>query len=180
MALALLAGMTDWAAAVSASFIPDDCGKNPCTCFIQILDQGGFVKGIINLLKDQEYLDKKIKTAQFTRQVMDAAIVFQEDHLLPPTGTMDDTTLTILIWGITPEELDEVMPIVPGSPETYPDMCYVPSDGGKKRHSNPLCSDMYDPRKVSIRNAAALGYDACSKCARNTESFLHPAKGDEE
>ena len=41
---------------------------------------------------------------------------------------------------------------------------YIPTDGGKKRHSNPECSGMHDPRKVSDRNAEELGFDPCKKC----------------
>ena len=86
---------------------------------------------------------------------------------------MDDDTLTLLIWGILPNELDKVMPVQRYDPSTYPDMVYVPTDGGKKRHQGPECCDMYDPRKVSIRNAAALRYDACKICEVEREKLLH-------
>jgi len=157
----------------SQSYIPDDCGNTDCTCFIQLGDTGGFVKGIIKLLKEQGYLDKKAKTAQFTPEVEAAVLSFQNDNGLPLTGTMDDDTLTLLIWGILPNELDKVMPVQRYDPSTYPDMVYVPTDGGKKRHQDPECCDMYDPRKVSIRNAAALRYDACKICEVEREKLLH-------
>lgn len=161
------------AIATSLSYIPDDCGNTDCTCFVQRGDTGGFVKGIIGLLKDQGYLDRKAKSAQFTEEVEKAVISFQTDNQLPPTGTMDDDTLTLLIWGMLPQDLDRVMPIKKNDPATFPDTVYVPTDGGKKRHSKPECSDMYDPRKVSIRNAEALGYGACSKCEKDRERTLH-------
>ena len=35
---------------------------------------------------------------------------------------------------------------------------------GKKYHSNPKCSNMQDPRKVSLSEARSMGYTACKKC----------------
>lgn len=173
MILMVLASVPAFALTESQSYIPDDCGNSDCTCFIQIGDTGGFVKGIIKKLKEQGYLNKKSKASQFTKEVEAAIITLQKENGLPQTGTLDDDTLTLLIWGMLPQELDAVMPVVHGDPSTFPDMVYVPTDGGKKRHSNPECSDMYDPRKVSIRNAEALGYDACKKCETNRESIMY-------
>ena len=59
------------------------------------------------------------------------------------------------------------------TPETYPEMVYIPTDGGLMRHSGPECSGMYDPRKVSIRNAAALGFEPCKRCEAGREDSLH-------
>jgi len=65
---------------------------------------------------------------------------------------MDHDILTMLIWGkrMPEENCAEV---------------WVPTDGGKKRHKAPTCSGMYDPRKMSARNAQALGLDACKRCS---------------
>ena len=157
----------------SLSYIPDDCGNADCTCFIQLGDAGDFVKGIVKLLKEQGYLNKKSKASQFTKEVEAAVMSFQRENGLPQTGTMDDNTLTLLIWGMPPQELDKALPIDRNDPSTFPDTVYVPTDGGKKRHSNPECSGMYDPRKVSIRNAEAIGYDACKKCEVDREEILY-------
>ena len=64
---------------------------------------------------------------------------------------LDDETLTLLIWGqaSTQDEKIEV---------------WVPTDGGKKRHKKPTCSNMLDPRKMSSMNAEALGIEACKRC----------------
>ena len=164
------------------SYIPCTCGQDPCVCFLQTLDQGPIIGAIIKYLRVQGYV-KEDRITQFTREILDATLQFQADHDLPLTGTWDDTSLTLLIWGMTPKELDETMPPLAGKEETYPDMCYVPSDGGHKRHSDPDCSEMYDPRKVSIRNAAALGFDACSKCEGAYERRLaakYPRPQEEE
>ena len=153
------------------SYIPCECGDQPCTCFLQLLDQGPIIGKVVSLLWQQRYIAAKT-TAQFTSEVQAATIRFQAAHDLPATGIWDDATLTLIVWGMTPQELDETMPPVAGMPETYPDMCYVPSDGGIKRHNKPECSDMYDPRKVSIRNAAALGFEACALCEKARENAL--------
>ena len=144
--------------AVGQSYIPDVCGNVPCTCFVQLLDHGEFVSRIIDLLKTRGYLYNFENIGQFTEKVQIAVLRFQKDNDLPLTGTMDDDTLTLLIWGMTPEELDVAQP------DSDPETVYVPTDGGRKRHNNPQCSEMYDPRKVSARNADKLGYDRCSKC----------------
>ena len=171
--LTILVSLPARASTRSLSYIPCDCGNAECTCFIQLGDAGGFVKGIINLLKDQGYLDSRAKTGQFTEEVESAVLSFQKENGLPATGTMDDDTLTLLIWGMLPQDLDKVMPVTRGDPSTFPDTVYVPTDGGKKRHGTPTCSNMYDPRKVSIRNAEAIGNDACKKCERKREEALH-------
>lgn len=171
---ALLCALPAQALTRSSSYIPDDCGNRDCTCFIQLGDTGNFVKGIIKCLKEQGYLGQKVRVGQFTEEVEAAVIRFQKDGGLPPTGTMDDDTLTLLVWGMLPLELDEVMPVARGVPSTYPDMVYVPTDGGKRRHGKPDCSGMYNPRKVSIRNADRIGFKACKICELEREQlFLH-------
>ena len=161
------------AMAASRSFIPCDCNQQPCTCFVQLGDEGGFVKGIVELLIDQGYLAPNTPTGLFSEDVEAGVIEFQRDHNLPQTGTMDDDTLTLLIWGMSPEKLDKASPIVSGDPKTYPDQVFIPTDGGKKHHFKKTCCNMYDPRKVSIRNAAQLGFDACGKCAKKKEKNMY-------
>ena len=43
-------------------------------------------------------------------------------------------------------------------------MVWIPTHGGKKYHSNPNCSGMKGPEKVSISTAKARGFTACKKC----------------
>ena len=40
---------------------------------------------------------------------------------------------------------------------------YIPKSG-KRYHSDPTCSGMKEPRKVSIKEAQDLGYTACGRC----------------
>ena len=161
------------ALASGTSYIPCECSREPCICFIREGDEGRAVKVVIELLIGKDYLDPKTKIGQFNADVTQAVLRFQRDNKLPATGTMDDDTLTLLIWDMLPEKLDKAMPTERGKPETCPDMVYIPTDGGKKRHSKPECSKMYDPRKVSIRNAAKLGFDACKRCETDRERLLH-------
>ena len=103
---------------------------------------------------------------------------FQRDNSLEPTGMLDDDTLTLLIWDKTPEELDLERPFTYGDASTLPFTCYVPVVGGKKRHASPDCCNMEHPRKVSIRNAYAVKFDACKidGCERDTELLLYGVK----
>lgn len=41
---------------------------------------------------------------------------------------------------------------------------WIPTKGGKKYHSNASCSNMDEPRVVSIGEAERLGFTACKKC----------------
>ena len=144
------------------SYIPCDCGSDPCECFIQLGDEGGAVKKIITILIEKKYLGKKTSKDMLTREVEKAIRQFQQDNNLDATGMMDDDTLTLLLHGVLPEQLDTMYP------HSNCSTIYIPTDGGKKRHSNPECSGMYDPRKVSDRNAEELGFDPCKKCYIHT------------
>ncbi len=53
-------------------------------------------------------------------------------------------------------------------PQTQPSVSdneavYLPKSG-KRYHSDPTCSGMKEPRKVSIKEAQDLGYTACGRC----------------
>ena len=43
-------------------------------------------------------------------------------------------------------------------------MVWIPTHGGKKYHSNPNCSGMKGPEKVSLSTAKSRGFTACKKC----------------
>lgn len=135
-----------------------DCYQTNCSCFIQLGDEGPIVTAIINLLIDQGYCDDHQDVFCFDERAKNGVIKLQEEYGLPQTGMLDDDTLTLLIWGCLPEELDEK------ELESRCDFNWVPTDGGQKRHIKDTCSKMKDPRKVSVRNAEALGYKACKRC----------------
>ena len=134
-----------------------ECGLECCICFIQVGDEGIAVNGIAGLLAERAYLSTSRKNT-FDQQMQEAVLGFQRDHGLTQSGLLDDNTLSLLIWGLDSDELDQSMPNSNGN------AVWVPTDGGKKRHKNQLCSRMLDPRMMSVRNAEALGIDACKRC----------------
>ena len=50
------------------------------------------------------------------------------------------------------------------SGQTTSQMVWIPTHGGKKYHSNPNCSGMKGPEKVSLSTAKSRGFAACKKC----------------
>ena len=50
------------------------------------------------------------------------------------------------------------------SGQTTSQMVWIPTHGGKKYHSNPNCSGMKGPEKVSLSTAKSRGFTACKKC----------------
>ena len=156
--LTFLAFLLICSSATASIHISCDCGQESCVCFIQLGDEGKFVSSVIKLLKEQGYCDKKQKVAVFDEGVLKGVLRFQKEHGLPQTGMLDDDTLTLIIFGLSPEGLDKAHPL------SRADYNWIPTDGGIRRHRKPSCCDMYDPRKVSIRNAEALGYGPCGHC----------------
>jgi len=160
------------------AYIPCQC-KNPpeqCTCFIQLGDKGYAVKQIIKVLQDKQYLGQLTNKSEFTPEVKQAVLKFQADHNLECTGWMDDETLDALLEGILPDKTDKKPKEVWNS-KFWDTICYIPTDGGIKHHSNPLCSDMLNPRLMSRKNAMSLiigpcGKRACTRSAHLTYSGL--------
>jgi hypothetical protein len=48
--------------------------------------------------------------------------------------------------------------------ETKSTMVWVPTHGGKKYHASSSCSNMKNPRKVTLSEAKKEGFTACKKC----------------
>lgn len=45
-------------------------------------------------------------------------------------------------------------------------MVWIPTNGGKRYHSNSSCSGMINPRRVDLGEARYLGFTACGRCYR--------------
>lgn len=45
-------------------------------------------------------------------------------------------------------------------------MVWIPTNGGKRYHSNSSCSGMISPRRVDLGEARYLGFTACGRCYR--------------
>lgn len=140
--------------------IEDDCGQIPCVCFLQLGDEGIAVEGVTRLLAEREYL--ATEHVRFSSGVMKAVIFFQAENDLTQTGTMDDDTLTLLIFGMMSDALTEA------DDSLSPEPVWVSVNGGEKWHLNPICSGMEHPRKLAKRNAIALGIESCELCARSS------------
>lgn len=138
-----------------------DCGFDAekgerCACFLQEGDIGPFVNGVIMKLSEREYLSFSHARGVFDKEVTDAIMRFQKDMDLDETGVVDDETLTALIFFGLPEILTEN--------EGEKMLVFVPTDGGTHRHLEKTCSGMIAPRKISNRNAEALGIEMCEHC----------------
>lgn len=134
------------------------CNSDHCICFIQLGDEGKAMEIIQHALIEQGYLHKSNDAYLFDENTQKAILHFQETNSLPMTGMLDDNTLTLLLWGMLPEELDKTEP--------SGNAIWIPTDGGIRRHIRPCCCKMSDPRRVSIRNAEKLGFDPCGICNR--------------
>lgn len=145
------------------------CGQPDCVCFIQLGDGGMAVEAIQNALVEQGYLQPNDDASGFDEATRQAVMAFQTAHELSPTGMMDDSTLTLLLWGMTPEELDEADPLSIGL------LVWVPTDCGIRHHKRESCCDMLDPRLISRRNALRMEMEPCGRCqptGLNTELYL--------
>ena len=146
-------------AAQASAHIPCRCNNPPdqCTCFIQLGDRGLAVERIIRVLKDEGYLAESADKGEFTPEVREAVIRFQSVNNLECTGWMDDETLDALLFGYLPDTSAKL------STEEWGQICFVPTDGGIRYHSDPTCSGMYNPRMISRVNAECLGIEHCGK-----------------
>lgn len=134
------------------------CGNEACLCFIQLGDEGLAVEAIQEALKAQGYLAGNDDASVFDEKTQQATLAFQEANGLSPTGMMDDDTLTLLLWGLLPEALDQAEPAALGG------AVWIPTDGGIKHHKRGSCCKMLDPRLVSQRNALLMGMEPCGRC----------------
>ncbi len=153
---------------IAGAEIPCRCGLDDCTCFIQFGDGGVPVEFIQNTLTAQGYLAAKDDHTLFDEPTLQAVLRFQREHGLPETGMMDDETLTLLLWGMLPDELDKARP------DTSRLEMWVPTDGGIRHHIDQFCCGMYDPRLVSQRNALSMDMHHCGCC--KPEGYVKKSK----
>lgn len=53
---------------------------------------------------------------------------------------------------------------VPQEAQDTEERVWIPTNGGRKYHSNPGCSKMKNPQEVTISQAQSRGYTACKRC----------------
>lgn len=94
-----------------------------------------------------------------------------------PQGSLPETIIATVpsstgqeeqVYGTTvPATLPTIAPTQGQEQDDYEEsnaqMVWIPKSG-KKYHSNPNCSGMKGPSKVSISEAKSRGYTACKKC----------------
>ena len=146
--------------ALALAEIPCTCGQEACVCFIQEGDEGRAVEFIQRMLIQRGYMPAKGEEGAYGPRTAEAVRRFQEANGLPPTAMMDDATLTLLLWGMLPGELDAQEPLSCGN------AVWIPTDGGVRRHWKSTCSGMNDPRRVSARNAEMMDMQPCGICNR--------------
>lgn len=110
---------------------------------------------------DEIYIDETDMDDVFDRKMLKAVYAFQKENRLPQTGVFDDETMTLLLWGTTPEALDETKNAV-----------WIPTDGGMRFHKKSDCKKMKDPRLVSWANAGKLTRRACGICKPDGKNTL--------
>ena len=148
--------------------IPCQCDLEDCLCFIQLGDEGPAVEFIQNTLIIRGYLTPNDDASAFDAKTLIAVKRFQQDNGLPATGMMDDETLTLLLWGMLPDDLTAAQPLS----STF--VVWIPTDGGIRHHDKETCSGMFDPRLVSQRNALAMNMLHCGRC--KPPGYIKPTK----
>lgn len=133
------------------------CGEDACVCFLMEEDIGPAAQGVIQLLKERGYLDPMHSRGVFDAAVTQAVKDFQRESDFDETGTLDNDTLTMLIFGEMPGAGAYA---APGGEI----LVWIPTDGGICRHKTPECCAMLNPRMISARNAQALNMEACEIC----------------
>lgn len=100
-----------------------------------------------------------------------------ETTCVPTEATVSTTELatietteaptTVPVTEPTTEATTEPKPLVQATSEaTEPreEMVWIPTKGGKKYHSRSTCSNMDNPREVTISQAKAKGFTPCKRC----------------
>jgi hypothetical protein len=115
--------------------------------------QEGDTGRVVAMLQERLSIDEKnaSEEAHFGEGTLSALLAYQREHALEETGVFDDATLLSLL-------------VVSEGAAGVDSIIWVPMHGGIRYHTNADCSDMFEPRQMSIANAAALGFTACKKC----------------
>ena len=131
-----------------------------CQCFLQEGDIGPAVNGVIECLKERGYLPFSHARGVFDGEVTEAVKRFQYDADLTETGVLDHETLAYLLFYEMFTSLYSM---------TWEDsaLLWVPTDGGDCVHDHKACSNMIAPRKISEKNATALGIKKCEHCLKD-------------
>ena len=96
------------------------------------------------------------------------AALAPEAHILDVFGRQTDGDLDAALARLSPEELTllshKIQTLLEGEQEQAPGMVWIPQHGGTRYHNIRDCSNMADPRLVSVEEAESLGYTPCKRC----------------
>ncbi|MBQ3108151.1 MAG: MBL fold metallo-hydrolase, partial [Clostridia bacterium] len=121
---------------------------------------------VISVGKDNSYGHPREDTLS---RLHDAEVkVYRTDLHGDITFTSNGKTISVTTEKTASEEqimapgaglLDSVL-----GPSLDESMVWIPTNGGKKYHSNPNCSNMIDPAFVTLTEAEQEGFAACKRC----------------
>lgn len=78
--------------------------------------------------------------------------------------TKSDSAVTPQTDGNNKETSTSSGTTVSGYDGTEENLVWIPTNGGRKYHTNPNCSNMIDPVQVTESTAISRGYTKCKKC----------------
>lgn len=160
--LCLILSVSAFSEGAPADLFACDCGcvqGETCACFLQEGDKGLAVNSVIEHLKERGYLPFSHSRGVFDREVTEAVMRFQREMDLDETGVLDNETLTyLLLYGVFTDFFQ--------MEQEESRLVWVPTDGGKRYHTRKTCSSMLSPRKISERNASAMGIELCGHCKK--------------
>ena len=85
-------------------------------------------------------------------------------QLQPPSSTPKVSSAD---FEVVPSSIPSSSYFVPSSAyEKVGLLVWIPTNGGKRYHSNSSCSGMINPRRVDLGEARYLGFTACGRCYR--------------
>lgn len=119
----------------------------PARSILKKGDTGAEVKALQNRLIELGFLSGAAD-GDYGNGTRAAVTEFQKANGLDADGVAGNKTLTTLYSDYAKKQV----------------WVWIPSGGGGKYHSNPSCSKMISPQKVTMSEAIKKGFDPCGKC----------------
>lgn len=85
-----------------------------------------------------------------------------EEITISQSGDVTDPNIDKITENLPEDNIDSE-PIATAQPENADNMVWLP-ESGTKYHSNSSCSNMNNPRQVTLDEAVNAGYEPCKKC----------------
>lgn len=144
-----------------AASTPTKATATPSPAKAEVIKQGmkgDAVKNLQERLILLGYLASGKADGDFGGGTLSAVKAFQKANGLAVDGVVGTTTLAAL------NSEDAIASASSKSNETEKEiMVWIPKSG-KKYHDSSSCSNMKDPKKVTLEEAVSMGYEPCKKC----------------